>query len=140
MITDAASNTREVNIVISQIDRAAPVIDPIGYPTTPTNQPIPLSITANDGASSGGIAAGLATAAYSFDDGSTRQTGNTQTFTSNQTVNVKVRDAAGNIASTGVIISTIYAGVTTGSRYPDCNLNDFQVGDYIIAACNVGAT
>jgi hypothetical protein len=55
-------------------------------------------------------------------------------------VNVKVRDAVGNIASTGVIISTIYAGVTTGSKYPGCNLNDFQVGDYIIAACNVGTS
>jgi hypothetical protein len=62
-----------------------------------------VTVIANDGAG-----AGLHVTAYSFDDGANWQTENTKTFTTNTTVNVKVRDAVGNLsAATQVSIGNI---------------------------------
>lgn len=51
--------------------------------------------------------AGLHNTAYSFDNGTIRQTGDKKVFTGNQDVNIKVKDAVGNITSTGIKISNI---------------------------------
>jgi hypothetical protein len=46
-------------------------------------------------------------AAYSFDDGDTRQIADNKAFTGNGTIIIKVRDAVGNISSTGLTINNI---------------------------------
>jgi hypothetical protein len=72
-------------------------------PLTPTSGDVTLTVTASD---SGG--AGLhTTEAYSFDGGTTRQSTNQKLFTANQPVTIRVKDAAGNTTSTGLIINTI---------------------------------
>ena len=82
-------------------DTTAPVITSVtGNPTDWTSGSVTLTVNATDNAS--GVAY------YSFDNGSTWQTGKTKTFTSNQTVIVKVKDRAGNISTaTTVNISRI---------------------------------
>ncbi|MBS7021083.1 MAG: DUF5011 domain-containing protein, partial [Firmicutes bacterium] len=60
-----------------------------------------LTITATDKES------GLASSPYSFDGGSTWQVEATKTYTSNQTVNIWVKDNAGNIEKQTVEISKI---------------------------------
>jgi hypothetical protein len=69
--------------------------------TTPTNQNITLTISGSDDGV--GISA---LSGYSFDNGATRGK-NTTTFSSNTTGTIKVRDAVGNISSTGFSISNI---------------------------------
>ena len=82
-------------------DTTAPVITSVtGNPADWTSGSVTLTVNATDNAS--GVAY------YSFDNGSTWQTGKTKTFSANQMVRVKVKDRAGNIsAATSVNISRI---------------------------------
>ena len=82
-------------VKITKIDKTAPTISKVELnPTDWTNGSVKVTVTASDSAS------GLATNAYSFDNGSTWQTSNKKTFSTNSTaINVKVRDALGNIAT-----------------------------------------
>ena len=95
-ITSYGSNP----VKITNIDKTAPTISSVsGNPTTCTNSNVTLKVTANDTGGSG-------VAGYSFDNGSTWQTSNAKTFTSNQTVNIKVKDGAGNVSSVKSIAIT----------------------------------
>ncbi|MDR0859438.1 MAG: hypothetical protein LBO09_00170 [Candidatus Peribacteria bacterium] len=83
------------------LDVTAPTITAIiATPTTPTSGSVTVSIEATDNTE-------LASQAYSFDDGATRQTDNRQAFSENQTLNIQVRDMAGNIATGSISFTTI---------------------------------
>jgi hypothetical protein len=100
--TDTAGNTGSVNVNVPNIDKTAPTISNIGKNiTSSTSGSVTLTVTATD------TGAGLAAEAYSFDNGSTRQTANNKSFTGNTSETIKVRDAVGNVSSTGYNISNI---------------------------------
>lgn len=101
------TNTGEVDIVITQIDRVAPSIDQIDYATSPTNQPLPITIIAHDIASPNGYPAGLMGDAYSFNEGVTWTGNTTLIVTGNTSLHIVVRDAAGNTTGTVVNITNI---------------------------------
>ena len=101
-VKDAAGNvSAKTTVTISKIDKTKPTISSVdGNPSAWTNQNVTLTVNATDAAS--GVTK------YSFDDGSTWQTSNSKAFSGNQTVNIKVKDAAGNVsAKTTVTISKI---------------------------------
>ncbi len=91
--TDTAGNIETTKTVSFKIDKTNPTITEVtGNPTSWTKEDVILTVTASDSGS------GLAAEAYSFDNGATWQVSNQKTFTSNQTVNIKVKDAAGNVS------------------------------------------
>ena len=103
-VRDALGNISAAeNVTIDKIDKTAPTFSVSGNPTSWQNADVTLSVdSASDSHS------GLHASAYSFDDGTTWQAGNTYTFSSNQTVEIKVRDALGNVsAATSVTIDKI---------------------------------
>jgi hypothetical protein len=101
-ITDTVGNTGSVEIHINFIDKTAPTIsDVVQNPTSPTSGSITLTVTATD------TGAGLHATAYSFDNGSTWQSANNKSFTGNTSGTIKVKDAVGNVSSTGYNISNI---------------------------------
>lgn len=89
-------------------DTDIPVINSVGMSTSDWAQEVTLTISAADTAVEGKEVAGLHERAYSFDNGNTWQISSSRAFASNGTVNIKVRDAAGNeSAATGITISNI---------------------------------
>ena len=103
-VRDALGNEESTSFVIGNIDTTAPVIsevvsDPLQ--SVWTIDSVKLTVSATD------AGVGLATEAYSFDDGATWQADNYMSFSSNGTVNIKVRDALGNEASTSFVIGNI---------------------------------
>lgn len=70
--------------------------------------------------------------AYSFDDGATWQAENSLSFSENQSVQIKVRDMAGNISSMGIVIDNIDKQVLTGSL-------TYESGQYSISPIVVSA-
>ena len=102
-ITSVAGLSSPVANFKAKVDTSVPTIANVtGNPTSWTNQNVTLTVNATDSGS------GLNASAYSFDNGATWQAGNTKTYSSNQTVTIKVRDAVGNISSaTSVVINKI---------------------------------
>ncbi len=90
---DNAGNISSVSTYnITNIDKGAPSVSGVsGNPSVWTNEDVKLIV---DG--SVDTEAGLHSAPYSFDNGTTWQADNFKVFSSNQTVNIKVRDALGN--------------------------------------------
>ena len=102
---DNAGNISSVSTYnITNIDKGAPSVTGVsGNPSVWTNEDVKLIV---DG--SVDTEAGLHSAPYSFDNGTTWQADNFKVFSSNQTVNIKVRDALGNEkALDTVVISKI---------------------------------
>ena len=102
-VKDEAGNISPVRLEsITKIDKDAPVVSSItGNPTAWTNKDVTLTINATD------AGCGLHDTPYSFDGGSTWQTSNQKTFSSNQVVKIKVKDKLGNTYETSVTISKI---------------------------------
>ena len=94
-VRDAVGNIATQEIGTIKIDNQAPTIKSItGNPTQWTKDKVILTVNAEDSLS------GLATEAYSFDNGQTWQKENTKTYTENtQGIIIKVRDAVGNVAT-----------------------------------------
>ena len=90
---DNAGNISSVSTYnITNIDKGAPSVTGVsGNPSVWTNEDVKLIV---DG--SVDTEAGLHSAPYSFDNGITWQADNFKVFSSNQTVNIKVRDALVN--------------------------------------------
>ena len=89
-------------INVAFVDVTPPTINSIsGNPTSWTNEDVTLTVSAFDAGS--GLHSG---GAYSFNYGEWT-TSPSQTFTNNQTVNIRVRDNSGNIASQDVVIDKI---------------------------------
>lgn len=93
---DAAGNRSNVSQYnVTNIDKTLPIITNVtGNPSDWISSDVTLAISALDadsGLNTGG--------AYSFDGGLTWTTSNTKSFSSNGTVNIKVKDNAGNIAA-----------------------------------------
>lgn len=110
-VKDKAGNIKKTSLKIAIIDKTAPEIkDPVVLtPSGWTNGSVKLTVTANDVVTNSSIkdASGLASAAYSFDDGKTWQANNYKSFAVNGTVKIKVRDAVGNTAAKSVVINKI---------------------------------
>ena len=99
-VRDTLGNVATSSVInINKIDNQAPTIKSItGNPTQWTKDKVTLTVNAEDSLS------GLATEAYSFDNGQTWQKENAKTYTENiQGVIIKVRDAVGNVATSSVI-------------------------------------
>jgi hypothetical protein len=91
-------------VTINEADTIPPVITSItGNPTDWTNQNVTLTINATDETALGD----LNTPPYSFNNGANYQFSNTKTFTTNEIVNVRVRDLSGNFTNQQVIINRI---------------------------------
>lgn len=88
-------------INVTFLDTTAPTFNIVGIPTSWTNSDVTITVNAADNSS------GLHDdGAYSFNNGP--WTNNpTYTVSGNQTINVRVRDNAGNIASTDVVVDKI---------------------------------
>ena len=82
-------------VKITKIDKTAPIISKVELnPTDWTNGNVTVTVTASDAGSD------LADLAYSFNNGSDWQTGNSKSFDLNtSSINIKVRDKLGNIAT-----------------------------------------
>ena len=100
---DSSNNVATLIMTVIVTDTKAPTFTVSGNPSNWTKNDVTLTINASDSGS------GLSTkGAYSFDDGKTWQTSNKKTFSSNQTVHIKVRDNAGNISTRqSVVINRI---------------------------------
>jgi hypothetical protein len=83
--TDAVGNLTTRTVIISNIDKTAPVITVGNYTTTPTNQNVAVSVSTNEGT--------LNAASH--------------TFTSNGSFDFIATDAAGNLTTRTVAISNI---------------------------------
>ena len=94
-VRDAVGNIATQEIGTIKIDNQVPTIKSItGNPTQWTKDKVTLTVNAEDSLS------GLATEAYSFDNGQTWQKENTKTYIENtQGIIIKVRDAVGNVAT-----------------------------------------
>jgi uncharacterized repeat protein (TIGR02543 family) len=80
-------------------DTTAPSISTVsGNAASWQNTDVTLEVNATDDSS--GISA---TESYSFDNGITWQDSSQKTFSSNQTVNIKVKDSAGNISEAAIV-------------------------------------
>jgi hypothetical protein len=107
---------------VIEADTTSPTITSIiGNSINWTNQNVTLTVQASDNNS-------LNTNAYSFDNGATYQASNLKTFTTNEIVNIKVRDSSNNETSQQVIINRI------DKQSPSINLagnwrNTFQLGE-----------
>jgi hypothetical protein len=107
---------------LTQADTTPPTITSItGNSINWTNQNVILTVQANDNLA-------LNSQAYSFDNGFTYQTSNSKTFTTNEIVNIKVRDSSNNETSQQVIINRI------DKQSPSINLasnwkNTFELGE-----------
>jgi hypothetical protein len=89
------------NITILPPDLTNPTITSInGNSTNWTNQDITLTVQATDNVA-------LNSTAYSFDNGVTYQSSNSKTFTTNEIVNIRVRDSSDNYSSQTVTINRI---------------------------------
>lgn len=87
-----------------KVDQEGPTVNVTGNPAVETTGPVTLAVTASDTVS------GIPTApntAYSFDGGTTWGTETSKSFDSNQTVNIWVRDNAGNITKQSIVIDKI---------------------------------
>jgi prepilin-type N-terminal cleavage/methylation domain-containing protein len=97
--TDSSGNIKVAVLNVAVQDTVEPTITSVtGNPTSWTNNNVTLVINASDAGS------GLHSTAYSFDGGTTWQASNTAVFTTNQIVNIKVRDAALNTQTTSLTI------------------------------------
>lgn len=107
-IVSGAGLSSAVASYTAKVDTSNPTITSVtGNPTNWTNQDVTLTINATDTPS------GLHSTPYSFDGGSTWQTSSSKTFSSNQTVNIVVRDVVGNTSSKTITISKIDKVVPT---------------------------
>ena len=103
-------------------DTTPPTITSIsGNSVNWTNQNVTLTIQASDNVA-------LNSNAYSFDNGATYQASNSKTFTTNEIVNVRVRDTSNNVTNQQVIINRI------DKQSPAINLagnwkNTFELGE-----------
>ena len=95
---DKAGNKSRVVRIVKVVDTTSPTITGVtGNPTSwTTSATLVVNATDNVGIKE-----------YSFDNGTTWQTGNSKKFTSNGTINIKVKDTSGNIGSTSVTISKV---------------------------------
>ena len=99
-VSDGISILRTPLITIEKIDNIVPSIEIDGNSSTWAGSKT-LIIHASDQES------GLASNPYSWDEGKTWTSIKEKEFTSNQTVNIWVKDAMGNIAKTEVVIDKI---------------------------------
>ena len=104
-VKDGTNTVTATSFTVNQIDTTAPTMSVSGNTTDWTINKT-LTVTASDSES------GLHATAYSFDNGSSWQTGNSKTITANGTYYIKVRDNAGNIASQTVTVNKIAQIVT----------------------------
>jgi hypothetical protein len=116
------TTNQTITINVTAPDTTPPTITSItGNPTNWTNQNVILTIQATDNVA-------LNSQAYSFNNGSTYQTSNQATFTTNQFVNVRVRDSSNNFVNQQVTINRI------DKQSPSINLagnwtNTFELGE-----------
>ncbi len=105
-----AGKTGSAYVSVTNIDKTPPTIQSVDKtPNTMTNGTVKLTIYASD------YEAGLDVLPYSFDGGQTRQSTASKTFSSNQTVSIRVKDKAGNISSTNSTITNIDASNPTAT-------------------------
>jgi hypothetical protein len=90
------------NVTVNLFQDSTPptIISINGNSTNWTNQDITLTVQASDNV-------GLNSNAYSFDNGATYQASNSKTYTTNEIVNIKVRDSSNNETSQQEIINRI---------------------------------
>jgi hypothetical protein len=94
-------NYGSISINVIPPDTTPPTITGItGNSTNWTNQNITLTVQATDNV-------GLNATAYSFDNGATYQASNSKTFTTNEIVNIRVRDSSNNVTNQSVTINRI---------------------------------
>jgi hypothetical protein len=90
-----------VTLVVGAPDTTPPTITSInGNSTNWINQDITLTVQATDNVA-------LNSLAYSFDNGANYQASNSKTFTTNEIVNISVRDSSNNVANQSVTINRI---------------------------------
>ncbi|MDD2377522.1 MAG: DUF5011 domain-containing protein [Bacilli bacterium] len=100
-IEDAYGNELYYRTDSFNIDNTLPDVTISGNPENLTNKDVVLTINATDNSEM------LAESPYSFDGGTTWGTKTTETYTENQTVNIWVKDFAGNINKKEIIIDKI---------------------------------
>ena len=89
-----------------RIDKELPTVNVVKEPEETTEDKVVIRINAEDNLS------GLEEEAYSFDGGLTWEEENEKEYTQNQTVVIKVRDKAGNIAEEEIVIDNIETEAT----------------------------
>lgn len=101
-VRDRAGNVTKVTHEVTNIDKIAPTIHEVRYSEVNyTNQNITVSIYAGDTIS------GMASKAYSFNEGASWVSSNEIEIGSNGTYNIWVKDKAGNIRKSSYTVSNI---------------------------------
>ncbi len=98
---DSSGNHSELTLSITLTDNLGPNVEVTGNANYFTNQDVTLKIDAND------PGVGLHDTPYSFDDGSTWVSNPEKTFSTNQTVEIVVRDKVLNETERTVVINKI---------------------------------
>jgi len=100
-VKDGTNIVTANTFTVDKIDTVSPTISSVTGNTDSWTKDKTLVVTASDTGGSG-------IAGYSFDNGSTWQTGNSKKITSNGTYNIKVKDNAGNVGTaTSVVVNKI---------------------------------
>ena len=120
---DSAGNTAKEPLKVEKIDTTPPAVTVSSNPIGPTNRFVDLTVAASD------VESGLAPEAYSFDGGASWQAENKKRYTENQIVQIKVRDAVGNISSVSYTISNILPPLAPGSDNPMYWMGQASEGD-----------
>lgn len=94
---DAVGHITSAEFIVDNIDKEVPTFTVSGNPLNWTNENVTLVVTAFDSLS------GIASTGYSFDNGKTWQAEPSASFETNQSVTIKVRDVAGNLATAQTI-------------------------------------
>lgn len=102
LVTSSNTSAESIELIISNIDKSAPAIS-VDYDPTPDLPNVDVIITADDG--DGG--SGLDLAPYSFDGGNTWTDNPICNVTENGTLDIVVRDKAGNETTEIIEISNI---------------------------------
>ncbi|MCQ2523031.1 MAG: hypothetical protein MJ123_01715 [Lachnospiraceae bacterium] len=102
MAKDRLGNISEKSVTVSTIDRDLPIIKGISTSSSKwVNGEVTITVDATD------MTSGLAEEAYSYDGGKNFVSSNTFIVTKNSTINVCVRDKAGNTTSQSISIKNI---------------------------------
>lgn len=102
LVTSSNTSAKSIEVVISNIDKTAPTFS-VDYDPTPDLPSVDVTITAADGDDG----SGLDSAPYSFDGGNTWTDNPVCNVTENGTLDIVVRDKAGNEATETIEISNI---------------------------------
>ncbi len=126
---DTGEEELSVAAHVKNIDKTPPVIKGVIYNKEEKVKSNTIYIQAADLQPDGSTGSGLAAAPYSYDGGKTWKSGDKEEVTENGVIEIKVKDACGNIAAKSVTIENIQTEDDSGNKEEENNEEDKEEED-----------